>query len=49
MKVSELIAKLNKLDPELPVLSPRLNGDFSDDIKIDVDDTDGVRVVIIEG
>jgi hypothetical protein len=49
MKVFELIDKLQALDPELTVMSPRLNGDFSDDINVDVDTTDGVRVVIVEG
>jgi hypothetical protein len=49
MKVHELIKKLQALDPELAVLSPILNGDFSEEINVDLDVTDGARMVIIEG
>jgi hypothetical protein len=49
MKVYELIEKLQAVDPELAVLSPVLNGDFSDEINVDVDVTDGERTLIIEG
>ena len=49
MKVPELIARLSKPDPKLLGISPRVNGDFSDDINVDVDTTDGVCVVIVKG
>ncbi len=49
MKVSELIYELEKFDQNLDVMVPQLNGDFTTNVDLSIDTTDGETVLIVEG
>lgn len=49
MKVYELIIELQSHNQQLDVMVPQLNGDFTTDVGVSMDTTDGETVLIVEG